>query len=539
MTSILLVHGAWADASSWSGVIPLLQDAGYKVKAVQNQLTSLGSDIANVKSVMDTIDGPILLVGHSYGGAVITGASHNEPKVIGLVYIAAFAPEEGESLNSINSKYPTLPSSQHVIPGAEGLLYLDPVYLPEYFAGDLPLEEGKVLAATQRPVGPDIFTDMTLGAGWKQHPSWYWVSSEDKMIQPRAEYDMAVRIGAHIITGQSSHVAMLSHPEDVAELILSAARNRRGGNVEIKDALSFSIGSIQRINAGVLSIGYMDMGPKDGKVVLLLHGWPYDIHSYVEVGPLLASAGYRVLIPYLRGYGMTRFLLESTPRNGQQSAFAVDMIAFLDELKVPDVILAGFDWGARTANIMATLWPERCTAMVSVSGYLITNQEMEQDPLPPRVELNPWWYQYYFSTERGLKGYTENRYDFNKLIWTLASPKWSFDDLTYDLTAPAFMNPDHVAIVINNYRWRLGLVQGESKYDELETYIQSGPPITVPTITIGSDFDGAGKDGKSYRSKFTGPYDHRVFNGVGHNVPQEAPKAFAQAILDADRMVIA
>jgi pimeloyl-ACP methyl ester carboxylesterase len=269
--------------------------------------------------------------------------------------------------------------------------------------------------------------------------------------------------------------------------------------------------------------------------VILLHGWPYDIHSYVDVAPLLAAKGYRVIVPYLRGYGTTRFLSSATVRNAQQSAVAQDVIALMDALKINKAIIGGFDWGARTADIMAVLWPERCKAIVSVSGYLISNQKANHAPLPPKAELG-WWYQYYFATERGERGYSENRRDFNKLIWTIVSPKWSFDDATYNRTAESFDNPDHVAIVIHNYRWRLDLAKGEPRYDQLEAKLATAPVVTVPAITIGSDFDGAAADGRPYAKQFAGKYGHQVFNGIGHNVPQEAPKAFAQAIMDVDAL---
>jgi pimeloyl-ACP methyl ester carboxylesterase len=295
-----------------------------------------------------------------------------------------------------------------------------------------------------------------------------------------------------------------------------------------------SFASLKQIDAGVLTIGYADAGPADGPAVVLLHGWPYDVHSYVDVAPLLAAAGYRVIVPYLRGYGPTRFLSSGTFRNGQQAAVAVDIINLMDALKVKNAIVGGFDWGSRTAGIMAALWPERCKALVAVSGYLVTNVRAQQQPLPPKAELG-WWYQYYFSTERGRLGYSENRNDFNKLIWRIVSPNWDFDDATFDRTAASFANPDHVAIVIHNYRWRLGLAKGESNYDDLENRLFQGPVIAVPTITIASDFDGAAADGSSYRSKFSGKYSHRILKGIGHNVPQEAPRAFADAILEVAR----
>jgi pimeloyl-ACP methyl ester carboxylesterase len=301
----------------------------------------------------------------------------------------------------------------------------------------------------------------------------------------------------------------------------------------IKPGTNTSFASLKQIDAGTLNVGYAEAGPASGPPVLLLHGWPYDIHSFVDVAPLLASAGYRVIVPFLRGYGTTRFLSSETPRNGQQSVVAVDAIALLDALKIEEATLGGFDWGARTANIVAALWPERCKGMVSVSGYLIGNQEAGKVPLPPAAELQ-WWYQYYFVTERGRVGYGRYRHDFAKLIWHLASPKWSFDDATFDRSAAAFDNRDHVAIVIHNYRWRLGLVEGEHKYDDLEKRLAQSPVIGVPTITLEGDANGAPHPEPGlYAKKFVGKYEHRtIAGGIGHNLPQEAPQAFAQAIID-------
>ena len=299
----------------------------------------------------------------------------------------------------------------------------------------------------------------------------------------------------------------------------------------IKPRSNTSFGPLKQIDAGLLNVGYAEAGPTNGPAVILLHGWPYDIHSYIDVVPLLASPGYRAIVPYLRGYGTTRFLSSDTFRNGQQSAVALDIIALMDALKIQKAIIAGFDWGARTADIMAALWPERCKALVSVSGYLITNLAANLKPLPPAAEYG-WWYQYYFATERGRVGYSENRYDFNKLIWKNASPNWNFDDATFDRTAASFNNPDHVSIVIHNYRWRLSLTKGEPRYDDLEQKLFKGPVITVPTITIASDFDGPAADGRSYAAKFSGRYSHRILKGIGHNVPQEAPEAFAKAVVD-------
>ena len=297
-----------------------------------------------------------------------------------------------------------------------------------------------------------------------------------------------------------------------------------------------SFGPLKQVDAGVLNVGYAEDGPADGPAVLLLHGWPYDIHSFVEVSPVLASSGYRVIVPYLRGYGTTRFLSDATVRNGQPSALALDVIALMDALEIKQATIAGFDWGARTADIVAALWPERVKALVAVSGYLIGSQAAGKVPLPPQAELQ-WWYQYYFATDRGRAGYEKYRHDFAKLIWRLASPKWVFDDAAFDRSAAAFDNPDHVAIVIHNYRWRLALADGESKYDDLERRLAAGPVITVPTITLEGDANGAPHpDPSVYARKFSGEYAHRlVMGGIGHNLPQGAPQAFAKAIMDVDR----
>jgi len=294
-----------------------------------------------------------------------------------------------------------------------------------------------------------------------------------------------------------------------------------------------SFGKIKQINAGELSIGYAEAGPANGPVVLLLHGWPYDIYSFVDVAPILAAAGYRVIIPYLRGYGPTRFLSGETFRNAQQSVLALDMIALMDALKIKKAVVAGFDWGARTADIMAVLWPERCSGLVSVSGYLIGSVHGNAKPLPPKAEL-AWWYQFYFATERGKIGYEQNLHDFNRLIWELASPQWHFDDATFERTAQSFNNPDYVAIVIHNYRWRLGVAPGDSKYDALEAKLATAPAVTVPSITMEGEANGAPHPQPSaYASKFAGKYEHRLIKGgVGHNLPQEAPQAFAQAVID-------
>jgi pimeloyl-ACP methyl ester carboxylesterase len=294
-----------------------------------------------------------------------------------------------------------------------------------------------------------------------------------------------------------------------------------------------SFGEVRQIEAGVLNVGYVDAGPLDGPVVVLLHGWPYDIHSYVDVVPLLNAAGYRTVVPYLRGYGTTSFLSEATFRNGEQAALAVDTIAFMDALEIESAVVAGFDWGARTADIVAALWPERCTGLVSVSGYLIGSQEAGKLPLPPEVELQ-WWYQYYFATERGRAGYDQHRREFARLIWHTASPKWNFDDATFERTAASFDNADHVHIVIHNYRWRLGLAQGEAEYAELEELLAEGPVISVPSITLEGDANGAPHpEPSAYAAKFSGEYAHRTIEGgVGHNLPQEAPGAFSDVILE-------
>jgi pimeloyl-ACP methyl ester carboxylesterase len=314
-------------------------------------------------------------------------------------------------------------------------------------------------------------------------------------------------------------------------------RQEAAGLRTIKPGTNTSFAALKQIEAGVLNVGYAEAGPADGAVVILLHGWPYDIHSFVDVAPLLGSAGYRVIVPHLRGYGTTRFLASETFRNGQPAAVASDIIALMDALKVEKATLAGFDWGARTADIIAALWPERCKALVSVSGYLIGSQESGKIALPPKAELQ-WWYQFYFSTERGRAGYDKYRRDFSKLIWQLASPKWNFDDATFDRSAASFDNPDHVAIVIHNYRWRLGLADGEPKYGDLDKRLAESPVITVPTITLEGDANGAPHpDPSSYAKKFSGKYAHRLIKGgIGHNLPQEAPQAFADAVIDVAKI---
>lgn len=294
------------------------------------------------------------------------------------------------------------------------------------------------------------------------------------------------------------------------------------------------LGPVKQIDAGDLSIGYVEAGPADGRPVVLLHGWPYDIHSFADASASLAEQGYRVLIPHLRGFGTTRFLSDGAFRNGQQAALAHDVVAFMDALGIPSAILGGYDWGGRTANVVAALWPGRVTGLVAVSGYIVVNLAANLQPLTPQAEYG-WWYQYYFATPRGELGYRENTRAFNKQIWQLASPKWQFSDAAYDLSAASFDNPDHVDIVIHNYRWRLSLAEGDPRYDADEARLATRPPITVPTITIASDFDGPAKDGAGYRALYTGRYEHRVLDGIGHNVPQEAPERFVEAIRDVSR----
>jgi len=303
----------------------------------------------------------------------------------------------------------------------------------------------------------------------------------------------------------------------------------------MKPGTNTSFGALKQVDAGRLNVGYAEAGPVDGPAVILLHGWPYDIHSFADATPTLASAGYRVIVPFVCGYGTTRFLSDDAPRNGQQAALAADVIAHMDALRIDRAILAGFDWGARSANVVAALWPERCKALVSASGYLIGSQAAGAAPLPPVAE-HAWWYQFYFATERGRAGYDKYRREFSKLIWQLASPEWAFDDATFARSAAAFDNPDHVAIVIHNYRWRIGLAEGEPQYDDLERRLAKAPAIAVPTITLEGDANGAPHpDPSAYTGKFSGNYEHRTIKGgAGHNLPQEAPQAFAQAIVDVD-----
>ena len=356
------------------------------------------------------------------------------------------------------------------------------------------------------------------------------MSSESSSPTRRSILATSATVGTAAMTVAASQFVMTS--------FAAAQSNMKPADIPaVRPRTNTSFAPLKQIDAGVLSVGYAEAGPANGPVVILLHGWPYDIHSYVDVTPLLASAGYRVIVPYQRGFGTTRFLSSETMRNCQQSVLAVDVIALMDALKIEKATVAGYDLGSRTAAIVAALWPERCNALIAVSGYLITDLKFwnahSGQPLPPKTELG-WWYQYYFSTERGRAGYDKYRHDFNKLIWQIASPNWDFDDATFDRTAAAFNNPDHVSIVIHNYRWRQSLAAGEPQYDDLEKRLAKAPVIAVPTITIASDFDGAGADGASYAKKFSGRYSHRILKGIGHNVPQEAPQAFAQAVVEVN-----
>jgi pimeloyl-ACP methyl ester carboxylesterase len=336
--------------------------------------------------------------------------------------------------------------------------------------------------------------------------------------------------GAAAMTAAATQLGMLG-----AASAQSGGTNAEAGTSPLQPGAGAhtSFGAIRQIKAGLLNVGYAEAGPAGGPAVILLHGWPYDIHSFVDVAPLLAASGYRVIVPYLRGYGSTTFLSNDTFRNGQQGAVALDIIALMDALKIQKATLGGFDWGARTAAIMAVLWPERIKGLVSVSGYLIGNPAANKKPSPPAFEY-AFWYQYYFATETGKEGYAQNLHEFNKLIWKQASPKWNFDDATYDRSAAAFTNPDHVAIAIHNYRWRIGIAQGESRYDDVEKRLAQGLPVTVPAITMEGDSNGAAHaPAAAYRSKFTGKYEYRpITGGVGHNLPQEAPQAFAKAVVD-------
>jgi pimeloyl-ACP methyl ester carboxylesterase len=345
------------------------------------------------------------------------------------------------------------------------------------------------------------------------------------MMDKRFNYDRRQFIGAAAVTIAASQLGMTPFTTAAREVNTAMPSS----------STSASFGPVKQIEAGLLNVGYVESGPANGRPVILLHGWPYDIYSFVDVAPLLAAKGYRVIVPYLRGYGTTRFISNDTVRNGQHSLFALDIIALMDALKIDNAVIGGCDWGARTANIIGALWPERCKAMVSVSGYLIGSPAANKTPLTPQAEFE-WWYQFYFATERGRAGYEKYRRDFAKLIWQLASPKWNFDAATFDRSAASFDNADHVSIVIHSYRWRLGLAEGEPKYDEFEKRLAEAPVITVPTITLEGDANGAPHpEPSAYAKKFAGKYEHRLIQGgIGHNLPQEAPQAFAKAIFDVD-----
>src|SRR5471032_365869 len=334
----------------------------------------------------------------------------------------------------------------------------------------------------------------------------------------------------HLLTGAAATAGL-----SMAQLPFVQVAQAAGADVDRRMLPAQALAPIKQIRAGELDVGYFEAGPGDGKPVILLHGWPYDIHSYAEVAPILAAVGYRVIVPHLRAHGTTRFLSDSTFRNAQQAVVALDIIALMDALQIEKAILAGYDWGARTANIIAALWPQRCKAMVSVNGYLINNLERNKIPLPPKVE-HGWWYQFYFATDRGQAGYAKYRREFAKLIWKVNSPTWQFDDATFERSAASFDNPDYVSIVIHNYRWRLSLAKGDPKYDALEQRLAAGPVIGVPTITIDGDADGVApaSDGQAYASKFPGKRTHRILKGVGHNLPQEAPHEFARAVVEVD-----
>jgi pimeloyl-ACP methyl ester carboxylesterase len=350
------------------------------------------------------------------------------------------------------------------------------------------------------------------------------------MIRENASHVVGRRRFLEVAAGALATAQFIPDQAADARAILDRSIER----IRYETQTSFS--SLKQIEAGVLRVGYVETGPVDGPAAILLHGWPYDIHSFVDVAPRLVSEGFRVIVPYNRGYGMTRFLSNETARTGQPSALAVDAVALMDALNIKQATIAGFDWGARTADIVAALWPDRVNGIVSVSGYLIGSQEAGKIPLPPKAELQ-WWYQYYFATERGREGYSKYRRDFAELIWKLASPKWAFDDATFDRSAAAFDNPDHVDIVIHNYRWRLGLAQGDPGLDEVETKLAAAPQVSVPTITLEGDENGAPHpDPAAYAKKFSGRYQHRlVKGGIGHNLPQEAPEAFAQAVIDVSQ----
>ena len=554
--TIVLVHGAFADALGWQKVIPILLRDGYSVTAVENPLESLDGDIATTKRVIDAQTRPVVLVGHSYGGAVITGAAAGEPNVKALVYLAAFAPEAGEAVGAFGDKYPA-DLSKALRPDSAGFLTVDRAQFRADFAADVPAGDVAVAAATQKPLSSSVFAASVPGRGVEDDPGMVCRFEARPRDQPRPRALLRQANARPHDRGRREPRRLHFAPEGDREgdrgggrerevthdLLRPSRRELCAGAAAV--AVAARMGSLgmpasaqgfaplRQVDAGLLRVSYAEAGPADGPPVLLLHGWPYDVHAFDEVAALLAAKGFRAIAPYLRGYGPTRFLSADEVRNGQPAALAMDAVDLLDALKIKRALLAGFDWGGRTADIVAALWPDRVAGLVAVSGYQIGSQAAGQQPLPPAAEYQ-WWYQYYFATERGRLGYEKNRHDFNKLIWKLASPQWHFDDATFERSAAAFDNPDHVAIVIHNYRWRLGLAEGEPQYDAIEQKLADAPPISVPTITMEGDANGAPHPPpEAYPAKFTGKYEHRTISGgIGHNLPQEAPVAFAQAVID-------
>jgi len=290
---------------------------------------------------------------------------------------------------------------------------------------------------------------------------------------------------------------------------------------------------LRHIRAGVLDVAYFEAGPAEGPPVFLMHGFPYDIHAYAEVTPLLAAAGCRVIVPYLRGYGPTRFLSDDTPRSGEQAALGADLLALMDALGIARAVLGGYDWGGRAACVVAALWPERCAGLVSLNSYNIQNIAQAMEPEPPDNEQR-LWYQYYFHSERGRAGLAANRRALARLLWQLWSPTWAFDDATFERSAGAFDNPDFVDVVIHSYRHRFGLVPGDPACAEIERRLAAQPAIGVPTITFDGADDGVRPpaDAAAHAYHFTGPRSHRLVAGAGHNLPQEVPHVFAAAVLE-------
>jgi len=290
---------------------------------------------------------------------------------------------------------------------------------------------------------------------------------------------------------------------------------------------------IRRVEAGVLDIAYHEAGPADGPVAMLLHGYPYDIHSYVDVAPQLAAKGVRAIVPYLRGYGATRFRDAATPRSGEQAAIGADLIALMDALGIRRAVFAGYDWGGRAACVGAALWPERCAGLVSVNGYLIQDIAKALLPAAPDREV-AFWYQWYFQTERGRAGLAANRRAITKILWQQWSPNWRFDEATLERTSLAHDNPDFVDVVIHSYRQRYGLAASDPRYADIQRRLDALPPIKVPSITLDGDADGVipATDGRAGAAKFAGPRTHRVIPRAGHNLPQEEPEAFAAAVME-------